>query len=67
MCNPILKTYDEEMLRCPYKDYNSLNMWQANKDLLSAMYYSVTIHLRQGKKVSILPLGDVNPGPVPSR
>jgi hypothetical protein len=27
----------------------------------------VTMHLRQGKKVSILLLGDVNPGPVPSR
>jgi hypothetical protein len=28
---------------------------------------SVTMHLRQGKKLSILPPGDVNPGPVPSR
>jgi hypothetical protein len=28
---------------------------------------SVTMHRRQGKKVSIFPLGDVNPGPVPSR
>jgi hypothetical protein len=27
----------------------------------------VTTHLRQGKKVSILLLGDVNPGPVPSK
>jgi hypothetical protein len=27
----------------------------------------VTTHRRQGKKVSILPLGDVNPGPIPSR
>jgi hypothetical protein len=25
------------------------------------------MHLRQGKKVSILSPGDVNPGPVPSR
>jgi hypothetical protein len=24
-------------------------------------------HLRQGKKVSILPLGDVNPEPIPLR
>jgi hypothetical protein len=30
-----LKTYDEEMLICPYKDYSSLNKWQANWVLLS--------------------------------
>jgi hypothetical protein len=35
--------------------------------LLYAIYYSVTTHLREGKKVSILPMGDVNPGPVPLR
>jgi hypothetical protein len=29
------KKYGEETLRCPYKDYSSLNMWQANRDLLS--------------------------------
>jgi hypothetical protein len=34
--------------------------------LLYATYYSVTTHLRQGKKVSILPPRDVNPEPVPS-
>jgi hypothetical protein len=50
------------MLRCPYKDYSSLNRWQANRDLLSVM-----THQRQGKMVSILPPGDVNPGPIPSR
>jgi hypothetical protein len=22
-----LKTYGEDMLRCPYKDYSSLNRW----------------------------------------
>jgi hypothetical protein len=27
----------------------------------------VTTHRRQGKKVSIIPPGDLNPGPVPSR
>jgi hypothetical protein len=37
-------------------------MWQANRDLLS-----ITTHLRQGKKVRILPPGDVNPESVPSR
>jgi hypothetical protein len=35
--------------------------------LLSAIYFSVMTHLRQGKKVSILLWGDINPGPVPSR
>jgi hypothetical protein len=53
------------------KDYNSLNRWQANRDLLSAFAFcsllSVMMHLRQSKKVSILPSGDVNLGPVPSR
>jgi hypothetical protein len=46
-----LKIYGEDTLRCPYKNYSSINMWQANNDLLS-----VTTHLRQGKKVSICPL-----------
>jgi hypothetical protein len=31
-----------------------------------AIYYSVRMHLRKGKKVSILPPGDVNLGPIPS-
>jgi hypothetical protein len=62
-----LKTYGEDMLQCLYKDYSSLNMWQANWDLLSAIYFSVTTHLCQGKKVSILVLGDVDSGPVASR
>jgi hypothetical protein len=35
--------------------------------LLYAIYYSIATHLRQDKKVSILPPGDVNPGVVPSR
>jgi hypothetical protein len=35
--------------------------------LLSAIYFSVTMHLRQGKKVSILMPGDVNSGPVAAR
>jgi hypothetical protein len=62
-----LKTNSEDILRCPYKDYSSLNMWQANLNLLSIVYYSVMTHLRQGKKVSLLPSGDVSPGPIPSR
>jgi hypothetical protein len=57
-----LKIYSEDMLQCPYKDYSSLDRWQANRDLLSA-----TTHLRQGKKVSILVPGDVNSGSVASR
>jgi hypothetical protein len=35
--------------------------------LLYAIYYYIMTHLRPGKKVSILPSGDVNPGPIPSR
>jgi hypothetical protein len=35
-------------------------------DLFYAIYYFVTTHLRKCKKVSFLPLGDVNPEPVPS-
>jgi hypothetical protein len=35
--------------------------------LLSVIYFFVTTHLRQGKKVSILVPGDVNSGPVVSR
>jgi hypothetical protein len=76
MCNTsrtviFVKTYGEETLRCPYKDYSSLNWWQANRDLLSVFTFCnlpfVTTQLRQVKKVCILPSGDVNPGPVPSR
>jgi hypothetical protein len=33
------KTYSEDTLRCPYKDYSSLNRWQANRDLLSAFTF----------------------------
>jgi hypothetical protein len=66
-----LKTYGEDTLKCPYKDYSSLNRWQANRDLFSVFTFrnllSVTTHLCQGKKVSILVLGDVNSGPVASR
>jgi hypothetical protein len=35
--------------------------------LPSTIYFSVTTHLRQGKKASILVPGDVNSGPVASR
>jgi hypothetical protein len=34
-----LKTYGEDTLRYPYKDYSSLNKWQANRDLLSAFTF----------------------------
>jgi hypothetical protein len=60
-------TYGKDMLQCPYKDYSSLDRWQANRDLLSIIYFFVTTHLRQGKKVSILVPGDVNSGPIVSR
>jgi hypothetical protein len=66
-----LKTYSDDMLQCPYKDYSSLDRWQANSDLLSIFtFYNLlfaTTHLRQGKKVSILMPSDVNSGPVASR
>jgi hypothetical protein len=62
-----LKTYGEDTLQCPHKDYSSLDRWQANRDLLSVIYFLVTTHLCQGKKVSILSPGDVNSGPVASR
>jgi hypothetical protein len=35
--------------------------------LLYTIYYSVMTHLQQGKNMSFLLSGDVNPGPVPSR
>jgi hypothetical protein len=63
------KTYGEDMRQCPYKDYSSLNRWQTNMDLLSVFtfcnLFSATMHLRQGKKVSILVPGDVNFGLLP--
>jgi hypothetical protein len=66
-----LKTYGEDTLRLPYKDYSSLDRWQANRDLLSIFTFCnllfATMHLCQGKKVNILMLGDVNSGPVASR
>jgi hypothetical protein len=65
------KTYGEDTLQCPYKDYSSLDRWQANRVLLSIFtfchLFSVTTYLRQGKKVSILVPGDVNSGPIASR
>jgi hypothetical protein len=66
-----LKIYGENILRCQYEDYSSLIRWQDNMDLLSAFtlcnLLSVTMHLLQCKKVSILMSNNVNPGPVPSR
>jgi hypothetical protein len=65
------KTYGEDTLQRPYKDYSSLDRWQANRDLLSVFTFcnllSIITHLRQGKKVSILVSGDVNSGPDATR
>jgi hypothetical protein len=65
------KTYSEDTLICLYKDYSSLDKWQANSDLLSVFTFCnllyVTTHLCQGKKVTILVPGDVNSGPVALR
>jgi hypothetical protein len=33
------KTYGEDTLRCPYKDYSNVNRWQANRNLLSAFSF----------------------------
>jgi hypothetical protein len=58
------------MFRIPYKDYSSLNRWQANWIFLSAFTLFNLLFCNdaptQGKKVSFLPLGDVNLRPVPS-
>jgi hypothetical protein len=59
------KTYNEDTLQCLYKDCSSLHKWQANRDLLSAISFLV-MHHHQGKKLSILSPGDVNPRPIPS-
>jgi hypothetical protein len=59
------------MLQCLYKDYSSLDRWQANKDLISVCTFCNLLfkmmHLRQDKKVNILVPGDVNSDPVASR
>jgi hypothetical protein len=66
-----LKTYSEDTLQCLYKNYSSLGSWQDNRDLLFVFTFCnlffATMHLRQGKKISILVPGDVNFGPVASR
>jgi hypothetical protein len=71
MYDPIFENRGEDTLRCPHKDYSSLNRWQANGDLLSVFTFCnllpITTHLRQGKKVSILVPGDVNSDPIASR
>jgi hypothetical protein len=68
---PIFENRSEDTLRCPHKDYSSLNRWQANRDLLSIFTFRnllpVMMHLRQGKKVHILVPGDVNSSPIASR
>jgi hypothetical protein len=59
MYDPIFENHGEDTLRGPYKDYSSLNRWQANRNLLTALtfcnllFYNNT--LTKGKKVSILP------------
>jgi hypothetical protein len=34
------KTYGEDTLQCLHKDYSSLDMWQANRDLVSIFTFS---------------------------
>jgi hypothetical protein len=40
------KTYSEDTLQCPYKDYSCLDRWQANRDLLS-VFDSVVYFLQR--------------------
>jgi hypothetical protein len=54
---PIFENHSEDTLRYPYKDYSSLNWWQAKRDLP---------YVRQGRNVSTIVRGDVNSGPVAS-
>jgi hypothetical protein len=35
----IFENSGENALICPYKYYSSYNRWQANRDLLSAIYF----------------------------
>jgi hypothetical protein len=64
-------TYSEFTFQCPYKDYSSLDRWQANRDLPSVFTFCnllfAMMHQRQGKEVSILVLGDVDSDPIASR
>jgi hypothetical protein len=61
-----LKTYGEDTLRCLYK--NIVALIGGKLTWIYFLYFlSVMTHRWQSKKVSILPSGDVNPGPVPSR
>jgi hypothetical protein len=65
------KTYGSDTFHCPYKDYSSLDKWQANRDLISVftfcnLLFAMT-HLRQGEKVIILMPSDVNSDPIVSR
>jgi hypothetical protein len=63
--DPIFQNRSDDTRRCLHKDYISINRWQANRDLLFVFFF-ITTHLRQGKKVIILPSGDVNSRPVAS-
>jgi hypothetical protein len=50
-----LKTYGEDTLQCPYKDYSSLDRWHATRDLLSVIFF------RCGLKVQICPDSSICP------
>jgi hypothetical protein len=65
------KTYGDDTLQCPYKNCSSLDRWQANMDLFFVFTFHnllfIMTYLRQGKKISILTPGDMNPELVASR
>jgi hypothetical protein len=66
-----LKTFGEDMLNAHIKTIVVLTGGKLIGIyflyLLSAIYFCVTTHLRQGKKVSILMPGDMNSGLIASR
>jgi hypothetical protein len=39
-----LKTYGEDKLQCPYKDYSSLDRWQANRVTFCIYFLQFTFY-----------------------
>jgi hypothetical protein len=65
MYGPIFKKHGEDTL-APIRTIVVLTGGKLIGIYFPHLLY-VTTHRRQGRKVSILPLSDMNPGPVPSR
>jgi hypothetical protein len=71
MYDHIFKTYGEKHVDVHIRTIVILTGGKLTRiyflHLLYVIYFSVMTHLRIGKKVSFLPLSDVNPGPIPLR